>query len=217
MIQRSADGVLSSGLRLLSSRERSAAPQSMSSTSTITTWGALELCLCLQRLRSELTNALNTLADPASTYRKRCCSKKEGKDDASTLLQLHTVLTHLPMCRTHLAPSGPWYKYIVHACSLLTITGSIETSRKYWQFAHPCETTPHADSGRADVASSERCRCLCPRLKSRGGQRRSGSHIRWGSESGLGRPPLDLLDLHRSGSVPHGTTPDWRRLVRSKQ
>jgi hypothetical protein len=36
---------------------------------------------------------------------------------------------------------------------------------------------------------------VCPRLKSRGGQRRSGSHMRWGSESGLGRPPLDLFLL----------------------
>ena len=77
--------------------------------------------------------------------------------------------------------------------------------------------TPHADSGRADVASSERCRMGVPspkkpwRAEAQRFARTMGKRKRLGK-----RPPLDLLELAPLRIRSAWDHPDWRRLVRSK-
>ena len=76
---------------------------------------------------------------------------------------------------------------------------------------------PHADSGRADVASSERCRMGVPSPKKPWRAEAQRFAHTMGKRKRLGkRPPLDLLELAPLRIRSAWDHPDWRRLVRSK-
>jgi len=189
------------------SRERSAAPQSTKSTSTTWSWSPCPGALSLSSVGEANTHSQIRLYLP-----KRCCSEptaheggeeEEGKDDASTLLEMHTVLTHLPNVPNTFARSGPWYT--VHRLARLHVQQQHphkllrhHASTKWQSPIHHVKRTPHADSGRSDVASSESesrwCRWVRPRLKAVAGRLEAQRFAHtMGKRKRLGRPPLDLL------------------------
>ena len=130
---------------------------------------------------------------------KRCCSKKEGKDDASTLLPA--------------AYSADTSAYVPNtSCSIgalvqvsTSFTPAAASSQSQAASRHHAsigslpihvKSTPHADSGRADVASSERCRMGVPSPKKPWRAEAQRFAHTMGKRKRLGkRPPLDLLEL----------------------
>jgi len=129
---------------------------------------------------------------------KRCCSEKEGKDDASTLLPAaysadtsayvpNTSCSIGALVQVQLSSlQQPPHNHRQHR----DITQSIGSPPIH------VKPTPHADSGRADVASSERCRMGVPSPKKPWRAEAQRFAHTMGKRKRLGkRPPLDLLEL----------------------
>lgn len=99
-----------------------------------------------------------------------------------------------------------------HACRLRA-RNNIHGKRHHTQVAaclgRPCETTTHADSGRADVASSQSHRCRCARSPKSVAARRSRqakqrfAHGNGEAKAGRWRP-LDVQDQVCMGPPPTG-------------
>jgi len=117
------------------------------------------------------------------------------------------------MCRVELLDRGLGTVHRSYSCRLLAAID--ETSHA--SGTRPCETATHADSGRADDASSESrwCRCAPSRLKP---WRPEGAAVRtcdgeakagWSTSRPLRLGPKDVQDQVRMGP------PRLARLVRS--